>query len=59
MTICRPPERVGIRIAGMKNPAAAGFFSGFEAQSSKSIQPPSSFQRLTMPQNSSAVFSVS
>ncbi|SDW29167.1 hypothetical protein SAMN05444064_10263 [Pseudomonas syringae] len=28
-------------------------------QSSKSSQPPISFQRLTMPQNSSAVFSVS
>ena len=62
MTICRVVAATGIRIAGMKNPAGAGFFAGgADAQdhSSKSIQPPISFQRLTMPQNSSAVFSVS
>ena len=55
-----PARRQSVRLCcNEKAPLMRGFFIWKSDQSSSSIQPPISFQRLTMPQNSSAVFSVS
>ncbi len=60
MMRAKPQQCMPGQNEGKKKPATwTGSLSANRPQSSKSCQPPISFQRFTIPQNNSAVFSVS